>query len=214
MRFKNWKTKLIVYVSLLLALYLYYQMDRTQDEQIFVTVGLFALLLLILLVWVTLRLGLHKKHTVPGARLITCTDCQKEYSMDAKRCIHCGAQKPITKADIGYTAFVLGAAAIYLLLPADKPLSTKVDEPPSHDVDNLYSIGKQLQAKGAITTYEVSGWHHRLDLNIGSLSPIEASSFAYSICEQAINSFQWTNTWKIRVFLIVGDKPAAQCDVF
>lgn len=34
--------------------------------------------------------------------LIICKDCKKEFSSDAKRCPHCGAKKPATKAESAF----------------------------------------------------------------------------------------------------------------
>lgn len=44
--------------------------------------------------------------------LITCKDCKKKFSNDAKRCPHCGANKPAVK---GCLVFVIGIMALGIL---------------------------------------------------------------------------------------------------
>ncbi len=44
--------------------------------------------------------------------LITCKDCKKKFSTDAKRCPHCGANKPAGK---GCLVFVIGIMALGIL---------------------------------------------------------------------------------------------------
>lgn len=82
------------------------------------------------------------------------------------------------------------------------------------DTDYLFSAGDVLKATGIITTFDVSGWNRTFDLTIGSLLPGEARDLATTICygdnDLASNV---KGSWEVRVFLPVGERPAAVCNL-
>jgi hypothetical protein len=77
------------------------------------------------------------------------------------------------------------------------------------------AIGAGLKEKGLIVGYSVSS--HELNLNISSMLPGDARTYADTICGHEFQSrlpdFHWDreHPWTLHVFLIVGDRPAAEC---
>jgi hypothetical protein len=84
-------------------------------------------------------------------------------------------------------------------------------ESSADDVNNAYALGDAAVKSGLAVEYEVSGWHSRLDVNISSLLPGDARTVANALCTIARQKQTWQRPWTVRVFLTVGDRPAATC---
>lgn len=80
------------------------------------------------------------------------------------------------------------------------------------DIEQIYALGKVAKELGAVE-YDVSGWHSRLDITISSVLPGDARRFLAGTCEELERKFSWESNWTVRVFLTVGDRPAAQCEI-
>jgi hypothetical protein len=78
------------------------------------------------------------------------------------------------------------------------------------DVEQAFKMGEAAKNAGIAIDYSVSGWHSYIDLNISSMLPGDARDVADSGCILA-RSLRWEHPWTIRVFLVVGERPAAQC---
>jgi hypothetical protein len=78
------------------------------------------------------------------------------------------------------------------------------------DVDNVYRLGDAAKKAGLANDFKVSGWSKNLDLFIGSMLPGDARAVADGVC-QAARQMRWERPWNVRVFLVVGDRPAAAC---
>jgi hypothetical protein len=100
------------------------------------------------------------------------------------------------KVGLGFILF-----GLTLMLPA----AARAD-----DVDTIYRIGQVVKDKGAATDFSVSGWNHYLDVNIGSMLPGDARDLADAMCGAA-RGLSLKAQWTVRVFLVVGQRPAATC---
>lgn len=78
------------------------------------------------------------------------------------------------------------------------------------DVENVYRLGEAAKAAGLAVGYSVSGWNQYLDINISSMLPGDAREVASGMCQYA-HKQTWQRPWTIRVFLVVGERPAASC---
>lgn len=79
------------------------------------------------------------------------------------------------------------------------------------DVEKVYILGETAKKTGLITGYKVSGWSQSLDLYVGSNYPSDARAVAEAVCKAAKENARFENPWDVRVFLIVGERPAAVC---
>jgi hypothetical protein len=79
------------------------------------------------------------------------------------------------------------------------------------DVDNVYKLGEASKKMGVVNSYEVQGWGRKLDLHMGSNSPGDAKFLANVVCKTAKEKMIFSQSWEVRVFLIVGERPAAIC---
>jgi len=67
--------------------------------------------------------------------LITCKDCQKEFSTDAKRCPHCGAKRPTKTLQL----FLIFLLLIFVLPPVIRALGGNSASTASHTVQQTAS---------------------------------------------------------------------------
>ena len=82
--------------------------------------------------------------------------------------------------------------------------------PRGDDLENARRLGELAVRTGLAVEYDVSGWNRRLDLSISSLLPGDARNIATAVCGTAREG-RWDQPWTVRVFLAVGDRPAAVC---
>jgi glycine/D-amino acid oxidase-like deaminating enzyme len=80
------------------------------------------------------------------------------------------------------------------------------------DLDNIHALGQAAQRTGAVNTYKTSGLRGQLDLYIGSMLPEDARVVATRSCDAGSRK-KFKNAWEVRVFLVVGDRPAATCTI-
>jgi len=80
----------------------------------------------------------------------------------------------------------------------------------SKDVENAYTIGQLAVSSGVAVEYDVSGWGQEIDITISSILPGDARLVADELCKVA-RQLDWSYSWSIRVFLTVGERPAAVC---
>src|SRR5260221_2056777 len=81
----------------------------------------------------------------------------------------------------------------------------------SGDVDNAHQIGEIAKQSGLAVDYDVSGWNSYVDMHVSSMLPGDARSVAGLMCQYAHTKQTWEHTWTVRVFLVTGERPAAQC---
>lgn len=81
------------------------------------------------------------------------------------------------------------------------------------DVENAYKLGEAIKRAGFATEYDVSGWGSELDIHISSVLPGDARDVANATCQFGRENMVWQSPWTVRVFLVVGDRPAATCTV-
>jgi hypothetical protein len=81
----------------------------------------------------------------------------------------------------------------------------------ANDAAPIYKLAAVLQASGAITDYKIGTWADQLDVWISSLLPGDAREVATAGCKLARQKFQSGGYSTLRVFLVVGDHPAATC---
>lgn len=79
------------------------------------------------------------------------------------------------------------------------------------DVTNAYQLGETAKQSGVAVDYSISGWNRYVDFNISSVLPGDARSVADAICQLAETKQTWKDAWTVRVFLVVGTRPAAEC---
>ncbi|MCH8347824.1 MAG: hypothetical protein IH901_04925 [Proteobacteria bacterium] len=82
----------------------------------------------------------------------------------------------------------------------------------SQDVDNAFAIGEVAVASGVAVEYDISGWNQAIDITISSILPGDARLVADELCKVA-RQLDWSTSWSIRVFLTIGDRPAAICRI-
>lgn len=78
------------------------------------------------------------------------------------------------------------------------------------DIALATRMGEAAVESGIATSYSLSAWNRSLDINIGSMLPGDARTVANVACatfRKAGIEFYTT----VRVFLVVGDRPAAVC---
>lgn len=78
---------------------------------------------------------------------------------------------------------------------------------------NLRLLGKTAVESGIATEYATSVWNRSLDVTIPSLLPNDAQQVADAICGKAGQTFVWNEHYTVRVFLPIGDRPAASCQI-
>lgn len=97
-----------------------------------------------------------------------------------------------------------------LLAAAVAALSLFASAAKADDVDNAYKLAEAAKRSGLAVDYSISGWNSYIDLNISSMLPGDARTVASGVCQFARKQ-TWQHPWTVRVFLVVGDRPAAQC---
>ena len=107
-------------------------------------------------------------------------------------------------------ATVISTAALVVFDIGGGDDQSNVSAPPADDVENAYRLGELAVGTGLAVEYDVSGWNRRLDLSISSLLPGDARNIATALCGTAREG-RWDQPWTVRVFLAVGDRPAAVC---
>lgn len=90
-------------------------------------------------------------------------------------------------------------------------LSLAPEKAVANDVENAFTLGEMGRLSGIATDYDVSGWHRRLDVYISSVLPGDAREVAEALCQVGTDRFEWERPWEVRVFLVVGERPAATC---
>lgn len=106
---------------------------------------------------------------------------------------------------------VFGFVAALTSTPTSKPTSKPTGA--YDDVGNLFKLGTAMQAVVMVNDFKVRG-NKSLDLFIGSLSTEDAGLIADSTCLLAKKwGLQFEKPWTVRVFLVVGDRPAAVCEL-
>ncbi|MEN3809163.1 hypothetical protein [Chromobacterium piscinae] len=77
------------------------------------------------------------------------------------------------------------------------------------DVDDIIHLARAVQDSGLASDYKTDAYE--LDLFTTTNSVDEAKSIAFSTCKVARQKFHLKAGWRIRTFLITGDRPAAVC---
>ncbi|MFB9158759.1 hypothetical protein [Chromobacterium violaceum] len=94
--------------------------------------------------------------------------------------------------------------SIIFLLLALLSITAKAD-----DVDDIIHLAKAVQDSGLTSDYKMDAYELNLFTTTNSVD--EAKSIAFSACKVARQKFHLKAGWKIRAFLITGDRPAAVC---
>ena len=81
------------------------------------------------------------------------------------------------------------------------------------NLDLLRAIGKATVQTGYATDYDIKVFGNNIDFTISSLLPGDARFLATTVCGVALQKGLHAIGWTVRVFLPVGDRPAATCPI-
>ncbi|WP_413206991.1 hypothetical protein [Rhodospirillum sp. A1_3_36] len=99
--------------------------------------------------------------------------------------------------------------------PQRKRLSGSSSEKQStesvQEIDILHAFGNNLVRMGHATEYDIGVFRHVMDVHTGYTSPAEARAVADGICLAGRGRLH--RGWTVRVYLVVGDRPSAQCEM-
>lgn len=123
--------------------------------------------------------------------------------------------------------------AAAMVLAAMSPVSAQVTEgrvrvPLEVQVSTFDRIGDAAEAAGLITGYRVDGRGRLLMVSVGSFDVQDARDVIKKICDYALmeatprvmgryseplGPMADFDVWRVRAFLIIGERPAASCTV-